>query len=225
MAQSPESRPPNMRDQQRIFTRARLIEAAVQRFGQQGYHGTTIEDIVAGAGASRATFYLHFNSKLEILREAMVGMGPDVDRRYAQLDEALAKPGGVSREELSAWLDDWITFWQDNAALINAAHQAVAVEPGLVQQDWESRGRLADQLVHYLRPHRGAARKTARLRTLLLEGLTDRAFHLFINPEIELDRTQLVSVLTEFWWMVLHQPPPTPKPARRPRTGRRSSTS
>jgi AcrR family transcriptional regulator len=212
MAQSSGSRAPNLRDQQRIFTRARLVEAAVTCFGQQGYPGTTIEDIVAEAGASRATFYLHFNSKLEILREAMGAIVPEVDRRYAQLDEALAKPGGVTRDELSAWLDDWITFWQDNAALINAAHQAVVVEPGQVREDWESRARLAGQLAHYLRPHRGAARETARLRALLLEGLTDRAFHLFINPGIELDRAQLVSVLTEFWWMVLHQEPQPAKP-------------
>src|SRR5262249_33096427 len=65
-ADQPQSRTPNMRDQQRIFTRARLVEAAVKRFGEVGYPSTTIEEIVAEAGASRATFYLHFNSKLEV---------------------------------------------------------------------------------------------------------------------------------------------------------------
>jgi AcrR family transcriptional regulator len=192
-----------MRDQQRIFTRARLVEAAVKRFGEVGYPGTTIEEIVAEAGASRATFYLHFNSKLEVLTEALTELVPDVDRRYETLDAALAKEGGVTKPELSAWLNDWITFWQDNSALINASHQASLVEPGGLQADWAARGRLADQLGHYQRRYRGPARAKARLRTLLLEGLTDRAFHLFINPGIELDREQLVGVLTEFWWMVL----------------------
>jgi AcrR family transcriptional regulator len=223
MADPPQARPPTLRDQQRSFTRARLIEAAVRRFGEQGYHNTTTEDIVAEAGASRATFYLHFNSKLDILREAGAALTPDVDRRYAQLDQALAKRGGVTREELTAWLDDWITFWQDNADLINAFHQAIAVEPGQVRADWESRGRLADQLGHYLRRHRGAARETARLRALLLEGLTDRAFHLYITPDVELDRERLVSVLTDYWWTVLHDDDKPVKPAtrtRRPRGAR-----
>ena len=67
MAEPTGNRPPTLRDQQRIFTRARLIESAIQCFGEQGYHATKIEDIVAAAGASRATFYLHFNSKLEVL--------------------------------------------------------------------------------------------------------------------------------------------------------------
>lgn len=203
MADPPQSRTPNMRDQQRIFTRARLVEAAVKRFGEVGYPSTTIEEIVAEAGASRATFYLHFNSKLEVLTEALTALMPDVDQRYEALDAALARDSGVTKAELSAWLNDWIDFWQRHAALINASHQANMVEPGGIRADWESRGRLTDQLAHYLRRYRGSARAKAKLRTLLLEGLTDRAFHLFINPEIELDREQLVSVLTEFWWMVL----------------------
>jgi AcrR family transcriptional regulator len=203
MADPAQPRTPNMRDQQRIFTRARLVEAAIKRFGEVGYPGTTIEEIVAEAGASRATFYLHFNSKLEVLTEALTELQPDVLSRYDALDAAVAKDGGVTRPELAAWLDDWIAFWQHNAALINASHQASMVEPGGIQADWAARGHLADQLAHYQRRYRGAARAKARLRTLLLEGLTDRAFHLFINPGIELDREQLVSVLTEFWWMVL----------------------
>ena len=223
MAETPGNRPPTLRDQQRIFTRARLIESAVQCFGEQGYHATKIEDIVAAAGASRATFYLHFNSKLEVLTEALTALGPDVDRRYRELDAALARPGGVRREELSAWLDSWVTFWEENAAAINAGHQAVAIEAGQMQQDWESRGRLAGMLVHYLDPHKGAARETAKLRTLLLEQLTDRAFHLYINPEIGLKRAQLVEVLTEYWWMVLHQEPPPPKPKAKPRAKRKAA--
>src|ERR1700759_2844468 len=99
MVEPTHARTPNMRDQQRIFTRARLVEAAVKRFGEVGYHSTTIEEIVAEAGASRATFYLHFNSKLEVLTEALPELQPDVERRYETLDAARAKEGRRTKPE------------------------------------------------------------------------------------------------------------------------------
>ena len=212
MAETSGNRPPTLRDQQRIFTRGRLIESAIQCFGQRGYHATKIEDIVAAAGASRATFYLHFNSKLEVLDEAMAALDPEAERRYNELDAEIAKPGGVTRKALSRWLDDWVDFWEEHGPLIIAAHQSVVIEPGRLQHDWEGRMRLAGMLVHYHNRFQGGARETAKLRALLLEQLSDRAFHLYINPVIDLTREQLVEVLTEYWWMVLHDDPaPEPK--------------
>ena len=53
----------SLREQHRVFTRERLIQGALEVFAHKGYVAATIDDIVAAAGASRATFYLHFHSK------------------------------------------------------------------------------------------------------------------------------------------------------------------
>ena len=50
-------------------TRIRLLKAGRQEFIKQGYYDTSIDAITEKAGVSHGTFYLHFNSKNELLIE------------------------------------------------------------------------------------------------------------------------------------------------------------
>lgn len=52
--------------------RERLLEAAAAVFARQGYAGTRIVDIVREAGVSTGSVYGRFDSKNELLREAVV---------------------------------------------------------------------------------------------------------------------------------------------------------
>lgn len=56
--------------ERRARTRARIIAAAFEIFGDENGLFARIEDIVAIAGITRATFYNHFNGMLD-LREAL----------------------------------------------------------------------------------------------------------------------------------------------------------
>ncbi len=47
-------------------TRDRLIRAAMDVFAERGYHGTTVDDIVATSETSKGAFYHYFPSKLGI---------------------------------------------------------------------------------------------------------------------------------------------------------------
>ena len=48
-------------------TRRRLLDAAVSLFLEVGYHNLRIEDITNHAGLGKGTFYLHFQSKRDLL--------------------------------------------------------------------------------------------------------------------------------------------------------------
>ena len=54
--------------------RQQLMDFAAQRFADQGYHPTSVAEIVQGLGVGKGVFYWYFSSKeelfLEILREA-----------------------------------------------------------------------------------------------------------------------------------------------------------
>ena len=80
----------SLRDQQKQLTRQRLLEAALEVFSSKGYANTTVDDVVASAGASRATFYLHFASKIDLLLEVSTIATKDTPALYAALDKALA---------------------------------------------------------------------------------------------------------------------------------------
>jgi AcrR family transcriptional regulator len=48
-------------------TRERILDVALELFGQQGYAGTSIADITKRLGVSKAALYYHFAAKDEIL--------------------------------------------------------------------------------------------------------------------------------------------------------------
>jgi AcrR family transcriptional regulator len=52
-------------------TRERLLRAAAAAFQSQGFEGTRVADIAAGAGVSNGALYSHFASKAELLAEAL----------------------------------------------------------------------------------------------------------------------------------------------------------
>jgi AcrR family transcriptional regulator len=86
--------------ERRLTTRGRerrrqLLDEATERFAGNGYHPTSVAEIVAGVGVGKGVFYWYFDSKeqlfLEILREsqhdlrrtqrAAIGDEPDPVRR------------------------------------------------------------------------------------------------------------------------------------------------
>src|SRR3954447_1412450 len=53
------------RDDVRASQRQRMLDAMAETVADKGYAGTTVGDVVAGAGVSRKTFYEHFRDKEE----------------------------------------------------------------------------------------------------------------------------------------------------------------
>lgn len=73
---------------------SRVLAAALAAFAAQGYHGTSIRDLAAGAGLSVPGVYHHYPSKQEILRVLMVRtMGTLTARLQEALDAAPADAG------------------------------------------------------------------------------------------------------------------------------------
>ena len=66
-----------------------ILATAAELFARDGYDATTVERIAAAADVAPATFFNHFRSKEDVLRE----VGQDVFSRFRRLvDEQLARP-------------------------------------------------------------------------------------------------------------------------------------
>ena len=97
--------------------RGRMLGAMADAVATKGYAGTTVADVVAGAGVSRKTFYEHFSDKeecflagfdtgVDLLLEAIVGATPAGDddtwiglmraRVRAYLDTLVSRPAFAS---------------------------------------------------------------------------------------------------------------------------------
>jgi AcrR family transcriptional regulator len=67
--------------------RQQILDAAIECFSRQGFHPTTMQDIIKESGLSSGAIYTYFASK-EALIEAIA------DRRHAK-EEALIRSAGV----------------------------------------------------------------------------------------------------------------------------------
>ena len=77
----------------RTSSRRALVDAALEEFSERGYEASTVADIAARAGVTTGAIYAHFESKLDLLVEAIGLASPD---EYADaLVQALEVPGGA----------------------------------------------------------------------------------------------------------------------------------
>ncbi len=61
--------------------RAQLIDYATRRFAADGYHPTSVADIVDGLGVGKGVFYWYFSSKEELFVEILRTAQTDMRRR------------------------------------------------------------------------------------------------------------------------------------------------
>ena len=77
-------------------TKARVLEAAVRLFGNDGYDGTSLDDVASAVGVRKQSLLYYFPSKADLFAAAAAEAARQV---YVALDGALKRndPGGLDR--------------------------------------------------------------------------------------------------------------------------------
>jgi len=83
--------------------RQAILDTAYQLFRTQGFDKTSISQITAEVGGSKATIYSHFHSKEELFVECMLAAAEDyytgiVEQSFARLDASVSDPEAVLRD-------------------------------------------------------------------------------------------------------------------------------
>ena len=91
----------------------------------------TVDEIAVAAGASRATFYLHFSSKAELVRALYAEVEPDIEQYYSALDDVLANG---TRHDFRGWLQDALGWFDRNQAVVQAFEQVIASHDPIVAE-------------------------------------------------------------------------------------------
>jgi AcrR family transcriptional regulator len=106
-------------------TREALLEAALQEFGQRGFHATGITDITRRAGVALGSFYTWFDSKEAIYRAVIAhltqALRDHVAPRLAGVD------GAIDREK--AALAAFMQFVAENQLIYRIIDEAEFVAP------------------------------------------------------------------------------------------------
>lgn len=86
--------------------REQIVRAALRLVRRAGVYGFTTADVADEAGVSRGILHYHFQSKDEIIREALFLLLVEFGRRAA---EAVISAGGPARARLHALVDASLT--------------------------------------------------------------------------------------------------------------------
>jgi AcrR family transcriptional regulator len=157
-------------DRRKHETRSRVLEAAVELFGERGYEATKVADICERADVARQTFFNHFPAKSDLLEDLHRA---GIDFFWATLDAAWER-GGTTRERLALFFGDVVAATVDVGPFSRdlVAHVAHA-EPG---HDAQAQ-RLSELFLTLVQRGIEAGDVTRRHEPEVLAELVEGAFH------------------------------------------------
>ena len=168
--------------------RGRLLDAALELYGQRGFEQTTVADIAERAGLTERTFFRHFADKREVLfagagalEERLVGAVIDARDDLAPIDAAAA---GI--EAAGAAIAEAGELPRQRQAII-------AASPELQERELIKLASLASALAQALRT-RGVCEPAASLTAEAAIAVFRIAFERWLN---EGEQRDLASVMRE----------------------------
>jgi len=135
-------KPKSLREHHKQITRRRICDAARSCFVERGFDGASVEDISARAGVSRATFYVHYANKDEVLLEFI----KEVERERRGLFRQLLRLTAVNRTEVRAWLAETIAAHRAHSQTYRLLRVGVATNPAFQQVIVASRLKIMEDL-------------------------------------------------------------------------------
>ena len=107
-------------------TRQQVLQAALKKFADCGYEGTSVQEIVEAAKVTKPTLYYYFDNKVE-LYQALVDYAHDERFRLMQ---AAAEGGRTLADKLVEILSALFEFLQNNRELMRIAFATAFAAPG-----------------------------------------------------------------------------------------------
>jgi AcrR family transcriptional regulator len=184
--------------EQRLRTHENLMQAGVEIFSRQPYFDATIDELVRAAGISRATFYMHFESKLELafaVFEAAIG-------EWMALFTELPAVVALNPSDLRAWMDRLLGLYRTHIYVPRLHAELDAFEPRFQARMDTRNDALIDQLGQSILAFAPALQPTpegrrARIRAILLINHIGTVCASLASRRVMPDETIYLDVLTE----------------------------
>ncbi len=192
---------PLTREESKLITRRRLLEAAAKILGDKGHAALSTSAVARAAGVAQPTFYVHFKDKQDLVRTLAREKTDAVRRPLKAAREQVARGDGIAalratfRVPLQALLEQPQLF----RLFVQEAHNpgsAFGAEARALLRELESD--LVGDLIAYGAPGSSDAER-ARL-SMMAEGMIALTLTLALGylDGRYADLDQIVDVLTQF---------------------------
>jgi AcrR family transcriptional regulator len=194
-----------LRQEHRDATRRRIIAAARKVFVKNGYARATIDEIIIAAGVSRATLYLHFDSKYALLAAATEKIRAEALEGARQLADVLVDG---DRDDLRRWVEWALTWYTRNRPMALAGQEAEFNEDKPSEATQAALELLEPWVATWPPERRTEARMRFELcRVQMRTYMWGKSHTLFPDQDLPVD------VFTELWWTTLKAVPGGSHPA------------
>lgn len=129
-------------------TQRRILAAALQVFGEVGFHNARVELITQAADCSRPSFYQYFSSKDDLFSYLADQLGVAMIGLIEQLEPVAPDAAGLA--VLADWIDDFLTLCGQYAPVFAAFHSASRHHEQLAQGSRTMGDRLDAALLNEL---------------------------------------------------------------------------
>ena len=140
-----------VRERQKLETRRKILQAALDLFAEKGFEGASVRDIAARAGVIHGLIKYHFESKDQLWKAA-------VDYLFERQAEEMRAPPGYEDLSPSAQARDWIRRYVHYCAR-HPEHARI-----MVQESIRDSERLRWAVDKHISPVHAIARELGRQR-------------------------------------------------------------
>jgi AcrR family transcriptional regulator len=198
----------SLREAQKQLTRDVIVERALGLFTEKGYAATTIDEIAAAAGTTRATFYAYYPSRSDLMRDFMARVnavleradGPGRGSTAADLVDVVRSgelPG------ILAWLESRAALWPVFRPYLDVLDDAAAVdrEVRAMVEGWHEE--VISDMVRGMELACRFSAETRHIRGTLAFTSLDYVATLWTRRKFEPNREHALEVLADSWHHLL----------------------
>jgi AcrR family transcriptional regulator len=161
-------------------------------FLERSYNGVRVEDIVADAAVSRATFYVYFPSK----RDVFLALGIDsIQAGFDVLDTLESMPTAFSDSDLANFIGHYLEYLEHYGAFVKSWDEVTADDPVLKRDSQYYVERFCRRLGLALDRLRGWPDGDATLQGAALRGSIDGVWYFWRVRDLPHERDEIIQVL------------------------------
>jgi AcrR family transcriptional regulator len=179
-----------------------ILATCERLLGEKPLAEIGVDELAAGAGISRPTFYFYFESKNAVLRTLVERLA---DAMYADAASFLARTDEEPEVTISRSIDAAADQWREHGPVLRAAVEAWGTIPEL-QAVWEEIvRRFVDQAAARIAEETGS---NAESLAKALIWMNERCFYTSsLGAGPALSDEELVPTLTAIWLRAIFTPP------------------
>lgn len=126
----------------RAERRAQLLSVATSRFGERGYHPTSMDDIAEAAGVTKPVLYQHFSSKEDLYISVIQQVGEVLRERI----DGFAFEGATTYDRVREGIDVFFGVFDENSNMLKLFFGSEYVTENVQEEVTRATSRAAESV-------------------------------------------------------------------------------